>query len=498
MWQQFQNNLNQKNIDKNLKFMSLSAIVLVVLFFYVMLKSDVLINNKSYYLGIGFLFVLIIVTYLLQKFKTKIQHKINNNKKLSKFAKQLEDTKLSAPPTNHLQKQNQKDDEDYDIKPIKSNITFDDVAGISEIKQELQEVVDFLNHPKKYQKYNVSLPKGVILVGPPGVGKTLIAKAVAGEANVPFFYQSGASFVNIYVGAGAKKVRELFAVAKLHAPSIVFIDEIDAIGKSRNANGNDEREATLNELLTQIDGFNSTSGVMVIAATNKIDILDDALLRAGRFDRRVYLSLPSKQDRLDILNLYLKNTRYNFDVEKLSSDTSGFSSSALCVLINEALLSMIKRDGTTLLEDDIAYAKRKIEFGKKQATLLTQEQKEILSIYQAGKAFVSQKRTYLLEDGCKKIDLKYLSKTDLEDAIKFYLAGRVALEIIKGEPYVVYEYDIKEAYKIADFMVNELKMEQDQTNLIAGLKSNLYNNFTQSILQIKQLQQKLLEDEYVF
>ena len=200
-------------------------------------------------------------------------------------------------------------EESGNVEAIHSNITFEDIAGIEEIKEELEEVVDFLNNPKKYQKFDVTLPKGVLLVGPPGVGKTLIAKAVAGEADVPFFYQSGASFVHIYVGMGAKKVRELFNTAKRNAPSIIFIDEIDAVGKQRGLGSNDEREATLNELLTQMDGFTSSSGVMVIAATNKIEVLDEALLRAGRFDRRVFLNLPNRIDREKILKLYLKKQK---------------------------------------------------------------------------------------------------------------------------------------------------------------------------------------------
>ncbi|MCI7363074.1 MAG: AAA family ATPase, partial [Campylobacter sp.] len=191
------------------------------------------------------------------------------------------------------------------ITPTISNVLFKDVAGIDEVKSELMEIVDFLKNPRKYREFGVKLPRGVLMIGPPGVGKTLVAKAVAGEAGVPFFYQSGASFVQIYVGMGAKRVRELFAKAKSFAPSIIFIDEIDAVGKARGGGRNDEREATLNQLLTEMDGFNDSSGIIVIAATNKIEMIDEALLRSGRFDRRVFLALPDLNDRKDILKSYL-------------------------------------------------------------------------------------------------------------------------------------------------------------------------------------------------
>jgi cell division protease FtsH len=183
------------------------------------------------------------------------------------------------------------------ITPSHSDITFKDVGGISDVKEELEEIIDFLRSPKKYRNFGAKMPRGVLLVGPPGVGKTMIAKAVAGEADVPFYYQSGASFVQIYVGMGAKRVRELFVQAKRNAPSIIFIDEIDAVGRARGGSRNDEREATLNQLLTEMDGFEDSSGVVVIAATNKIEVLDSALLRSGRFDRRVFVDLPTLDER---------------------------------------------------------------------------------------------------------------------------------------------------------------------------------------------------------
>jgi len=489
MFQNSKKDQDQKSaVDKNLKMMSLSGLVLIALFIYTMLKSDSVIQGTSYYVGIGFLFVLMIITFMLQKYKDKIRKKIPQNK----FQQEME-TVASTQKSDS----DQIDTVTSQISPIHSNITFKDVAGISSIKEELEEVVDFLNNPKKYQKYNVSLPKGVLLVGPPGVGKTLIAKAVAGEADVPFFYQSGASFVHIYVGMGAKRVKELFTIAKAKAPSIIFIDEIDAVGKSRGIGGNDEREATLNELLTQMDGFDSSSGVMVIAATNKIEVLDEALLRAGRFDRRVFLKNPSLEDREEILKLYLKSHKYNFDLDKLAKDTSGFSSSAIATLINESLLNMIKRDSSILDENDISLAKQKIKHGKQQITILSDEQKDILATYQAGKAFITQEKVNLLDMGIEQTDLIYPSKTQLENKIKSYLAGSVTLEVIKNEQYVVFEEEINKAYKIAQDMCEIYKMEKDVDSLILRLKDNLKTEILSNIDEVNRLKNILLEDETV-
>jgi len=482
--------LTQNSIDKNLKMMSLSAIVLIVLFFYTLTKSDNIIHGSSYYVGVGFLFVLLFLTFALQKYKDKVRAMIPKNRFNQEMqnAQENQSTQESTPTLV-------KDTDSNNIAPISSNITFDDVAGIKEIKAELEEVVDFLNNPNKYQKFGVSLPKGVLLVGPPGVGKTLIAKAVAGEADVPFFYQSGASFVHIYVGMGAKRVKELFTAAKAQAPSIIFIDEIDAVGKARGVGANEEREATLNELLTQMDGFDSSSGVMVVAATNKIEVLDEALLRAGRFDRRVFLTMPSKEDRLQILELYLKDKKYSFDIEKLASDTSGFSSSALATLVNESLLYMIKRDGLSVVDEDVELAKQKIQYGKKQITILNEEQKDILATYQAGKALITQEKVSLFDNGILEEDLIYPSKTQLENQIKKYLAGSIALEVLKNESYIVFEDELKQAYKIANKMVETYKMETSQDTIIQKAKDSLKSDFLQSLEELRRLKVLMLRNE---
>jgi cell division protease FtsH len=483
--------IDQKAIDKNLKMMSISAIVLIVLFFYTMLRSDAPLEGSGYYFGVIFLFILLILTFGLQKYKDKIRKKLSIQDQFSGEMQKAEENYESGTNKTKLA-------DSSSILPISSNITFNDVAGIEMVKEELEEVVDFLNNPKKYRQYNVSLPKGVLLVGPPGVGKTLIAKAVAGEADVPFFYQSAASFVHIYVGMGAKRVKELFTIAKSKAPSIIFIDEIDAVGKQRGLGSNDEREATLNELLTQMDGFESNSGVMVIAATNKIEVLDDALLRAGRFDRRVFLSLPAREDRISILELYLKNKKYKFDLAKLASDTSGFNSAALSTLINEAVLNMIKRDGNTILQEDIEIAKQKIQHGKKQIKFLNENEKDILATYQAGKAFITKKKVALFEEGVSFDELTYPSKHELQQKIKSYLAGSVALEVLKGESYAVHVEEIKQAYEIADMMQQKYKMIFSAEALMEQLHSELKTELKNSYGKINELKELLLKDEVVF
>ena len=478
--------LNDEDTNKNLKLMMLSASVLIALFIYTLIKSDSAMQGGSYYIGIGFLLVLLLISFYLQKYKEKIQKIVPKNK--------YQGDNFEQAVVNSNVEQNQYIQND-NISPSTSNITFKDVAGITSVKEELEEVVDFLNNPQKYLKYNVSLPKGVLLVGPPGVGKTLIAKAVAGEANVPFFYQSGASFVQIYVGMGAKRVKELFQAAKAHAPSIIFIDEIDAIGKTRGIGSNEEREATLNELLTQMDGFDSNSGVMVIAATNKIEVLDEALLRAGRFDRRVILKLPSLSDRKKIIELYTKAKNINIDVDELAHNTSGFNSASIYTLINEALLNMIKNGNKAISEEDIAYAKQKVQYGKHEVSIMCHEEKEVLATYQAAKAFFTKQKVALFDEGIISDDCLYPSKSKLIEQIKFNLAGSIALEVIKKEQYVVFKSEINEAYKIANDMKDEYKMVRDANELIVNVKEELTKEINENIQEILSLKQTLIKEE---
>ena len=464
---------SDNNNKKNLKLMIISSSILLALFIYTIFKSSASIQGSSYYIGIVFLFALMLLAFGLHFFREKIKPFIPQ--KVSKFEQNLTDAQSQKSVTQSV--------DTGSIEVVKSNIKFNDVAGIKNTKEELSEIVDFLNNPKKYLKYGVKLPKGVLLVGPPGVGKTLIARAVAGEANVPFFYQSGANFVHIYVGMGAKKVRELFAKAKSVAPAVIFIDEIDAIGKKRTGTSNDEREATLNELLTCMDGFEGDNSVVVIAATNKIEVLDEALLRAGRFDRRVFLTLPSYEDRLEILKLYLKGKSHNINLEELAHQTFTFSSSALATLVNEALLNMIKRGGTSLLEDDIKVAKTKIEFGLSENKFLSNEELEVLALSKATKQFMSKYKD--------AINKSIKSKTELLNIIKYHLSSSVAMEVFKNEPYAIDAKEIKEAYETADLMKKSYKMIDDTDSLISQLRAELKDEIIANQSEILAIKDKL-------
>ncbi|MDL0104894.1 AAA family ATPase [Campylobacter vicugnae] len=350
------------------------------------------------------------------------------------------------------------------ITPVVSNISFDDVAGISEVKSELIEIVDFLKNPSRYTNLGIKMPKGLLMVGPPGVGKTLIAKAVAGEANVPFFYQSGANFVQIYAGMGAKRVRELFSMAKSYAPSIIFIDEIDAVGKARGGNRSDEREATLNQLLTEMDGFLSSSGVIVIAATNKIEMIDEALLRSGRFDRRIFVSLPDITDRSDILNIYLQDKRHNVDIDLVARSTTGFSGAALATLVNEAAINALRNGREIITNDDFKTVENRVIDGKKRIHSLSQNEKQIQAIYQSAKALMAEfcdinfNQISLLNDKFGLSDSFLSSKTDLLGLIKVHLAGISALDLIAGELYTNSKDDLKQAKNIAKELVMDYGM----------------------------------------
>ena len=357
------------------------------------------------------------------------------------------------------------------ITPTISNVLFKDVAGIDEVKSELMEIVDFLKNPRKYREFGVKLPRGVLMIGPPGVGKTLVAKAVAGEAGVPFFYQSGASFVQIYVGMGAKRVRELFAKAKSFAPSIIFIDEIDAVGKARGGGRNDEREATLNQLLTEMDGFNDSSGIIVIAATNKIEMIDEALLRSGRFDRRVFLALPDLNDRKDILKSYLTSKKHEVDIDALARHTTGFSGAGLATLVNEAAINAIREKRVLISDDDFKAVFSKVLHGKRKIGALNEAEKQLQALYKAAKALSAEwfgvefERISLLEERFIDYDHEIKSKSEIIAKIKVLLAGREAMKIYQNELYSNCASDVALARELAHKAVSEYAMSK---NLLAS------------------------------
>jgi len=353
------------------------------------------------------------------------------------------------------------------VQALTSSVTFADVAGIKDVKEELEEIIDFLKEPQKYRDLDIRLPKGVLLVGPPGVGKTLISKAVAGEAGVPFFYQSGASFVHIYVGMGAKRVSELFKKAKQMAPSIIFIDEIDAVGKSRGEFRNDEREATLNQLLTEMDGFEESSGVIVIGATNKIDMLDEALLRAGRFDRRIHISLPDLEDRAKTLELYLAHKPNQVNIEQVARMTVGFNSAALDTLTNEAAIFAMREGRTTVETSDFDAVKEKVLSGKRKILSFTEKEREIQAVYQGAKAVIATwldvefEKIGIVNTQLISQEHEILSRSKLLNRIKVYLAGSIATKVHYNEQFTNASADIMLAKELVRKVIYEYAMSDN-------------------------------------
>jgi ATP-dependent metalloprotease FtsH len=325
------------------------------------------------------------------------------------------------------------------------------------------------------------------------VGKTLIAKAVAGEANVPFFYQSAASFVQIYVGMGAKRVSELFNRAKQMAPSIIFIDEIDAVGKSRGGFSNDERDATLNQLLTEMDGFEESSGVMVIAATNKIDVLDEALLRAGRFDRRVHISLPDFKERVATLRLYLKDKNNTIDIERVAQMTIGFNTAALETLVNEAALYALRKNKTVIDNSDIEAVKDKVLLGKHKIQSFNEEEKKIQALYQSAKAVtaswleIDYEKIGILSSNFIPHNNEILSKTALENELKVLLAGRVITQETYGELFTNAKDDIKKAKLLSQQIIEEFAMADEYFSSSVHVETLLHD----ATLEVKSLLSKL-------
>ena len=364
----------------------------------------------------------------------------------------------------------------------RKRVTFSDVAGIDEAKEEVQETVEFLKDPRKFQKLGGRIPKGVLVVGPPGTGKTLLAKAIAGEAGVPFFSISGSDFVEMFVGVGASRVRDLFEQAKKHAPCIVFIDEIDAVGRSRGAGiggGHDEREQTLNQLLVEMDGFETTEGIILVAATNRPDVLDPALLRPGRFDRQVTVNHPDLRGRSEILKVHTKNVPVasNVDLEKIARGTPGFSGADLKNLVNEAALWAARRNKSEVGTVDFEMAKDKILMGaERKSMILTDEEKRVTAYHEAGHALMAK----LLSgtDPVHKVsiiprgralgvtmqlpadDRHNYSKEFLYNTLAILMGGRVAEELVFKHVTTGAGNDLERATALARKMVCEWGMSE--------------------------------------
>lgn len=369
-----------------------------------------------------------------------------------------------------------------------SGIKFSDVAGEDEAKENLSEIVDYLHNPKKYSSIGASMPKGILLVGPPGTGKTMLAKAVAGESNVPFFSISGSEFVEMFVGMGASKVRDLFKQAKEKAPCIVFIDEIDAIGKKRDGqfSGNDEREQTLNQLLTEMDGFEENTGVIILAATNRPESLDPALLRPGRFDRRVPVELPDLKGREEILKVHARkvNMDANINYSTIARMASGASGAELANIVNEAALRAVRDGRNTVTQSDLEESIEVVIAGyQKKNAILSDKEKRIVSYHEIGHALAAalqtnsapvQKITIIprtsgaigytmqVEDGNHYL----MSKEELENKIVTYTAGRAAEELVFGSVTTGASNDIEQATKLARAMITRYGMS-DEFDMVA-------------------------------
>ncbi len=408
------------------------------------------------------------------------------------------------------------------------SVTFKDVAGLKEEKEEVKELIDFLKSPKKFQKLGARIPKGVLLVGPPGTGKTLLAKAVAGEANVPFFYISGSDFVELFVGVGASRVREMFKDAKRNAPCLIFIDEIDAVGRQRGSGiggGHDEREQTLNQLLTEMDGFGANEGIIIIAATNRPDVLDPALLRPGRFDRQVTVNLPDAREREEILKVHAENKTFakNVNLKNISLRTPGFSGADLENLLNEAALLAVRKNQDSITMDDIDEATDRVLMGPaKTSHKITEKEKRLVSIHEAGHAVIGIKledanevhKITIIPRGSaggytmmlpKEERMSIMSKNELLATITGLLGGRASEELFLGEITTGASDDFKRATNIARSMVTEYGMsdlgpmqyEQKEEGIFLGRDYNKSKNYSDQVaLEIDQAARKIIDECY--
>jgi len=373
-------------------------------------------------------------------------------------------------------------------------VTFEDVAGIDEAKQELYEIVDFLKNTKKYAALGAKIPKGILLTGPPGVGKTHLARAIAGEAGVPFFHISGSDFVEMFVGVGAARVRDLFETAKAHRPSLIFVDEIDAVGRQRGAGlggGHDEREQTLNQLLVEMDGFDPNSGVILIAATNRPDVLDPAILRPGRFDRQIVVDVPDANGRAAILKVHSKGKPLDadIDIEVLARRTPGFTGADLANMLNEGALLAARRGHPRIQQQDLDEALDRVLAGpQRKSRILDAKEREVIAYHEAGHAVIGE--TCPHSDPVHKVTIlprgmslgatwsvpeqdKYLvSEQELRDDITTLLGGRVAEEVVYGEVWTGSSNDLERVTRIARAMVCEYGMSEKLGTLALGRRAH--------------------------
>ena len=415
-------------------------------------------------------------------------------------------------------------------KDDKKKITFDKVAGLKEEKEELEEEVEFLKNPKKYQDMGARIPKGILLVGRPGTGKTLLAKAVAGEANVPFFSISGSDFVEMFVGVGASRVRDLFAEAKANSPCIVFIDEIDAVGRHRGAGvggGHDEREQTLNQLLVEMDGFATHESIIVMAATNRPDILDPALLRPGRFDRQIVVGVPDVAAREEILNLHAKNKPFvkGVDFKVIAKNTAGFTGADLENMVNEATLLAARKNKKNVDLADVEEAMVKVMMGpEKKSKVISDKERKLTAYHEAGHAVVSKflpthdtvHQISIIPRGMAggytmykpNEDKSYHSKSEMKEHIVSLLGGRVAEQLILDDISTGASNDIERASKIARDMVTKYGMSEKlgpitfgstQEEVFLGKEMNTQRNYSEKVAaQIDEEVKDIISRAYNF
>ncbi len=411
------------------------------------------------------------------------------------------------------------------LSDSRNKVTFKDVAGLKEEKEEVKELIDFLKSPKKFQKLGARIPKGVLLVGPPGTGKTLLARAVAGEANVPFYYISGSDFVELFVGVGASRVRDMFKQAKNNAPCLIFIDEIDAVGRQRGTGlggGHDEREQTLNQLLAEMDGFGTNEGIIIIAATNRADVLDPALLRPGRFDRQVTVNLPDRKGREEILEVHARNKILdkNIKLSNLAKRTPGFSGADLENLLNEAALLAVRRNKEFITMSEIDEATDRVLMGPaKVSKKYTEKERNMVAHHEAGHVVLGLKLNSA--NDVQKVTIiprsyaggyammvpkeeKYTqTKTELLEQITGLLGGRVSEEINFGEISTGAHNDFEKATKIARAMVTEygmsdlgpVQLEQQNESVFIGRDYNKTRNFSDTVAHEIDIEMRKIIDE---